>query len=39
MRAGLEYKANMKRIFLKQLGGALVLLASLGLGTAAHGED
>jgi phospholipid transport system substrate-binding protein len=39
MRAGLEYKANMKRIFLKQLGGALVLLASLGLGTAAHAED
>jgi phospholipid transport system substrate-binding protein len=29
----------MKRIFLKQLGGALVLLASLGLGTAAHAED
>jgi phospholipid transport system substrate-binding protein len=39
MRAGLEYKVNMKRIFLKQLGGALVLLASLGLGTAAHAED
>jgi phospholipid transport system substrate-binding protein len=39
MRTGLEYKANMKRIFLKQLGGALVLLASLGLGTAAHAED
>jgi phospholipid transport system substrate-binding protein len=29
----------MKRIFLKQLGGALVILASLGLGTAAHAED
>lgn len=29
----------MKRIFLKQLGGALVLLASLGFGTAAHAED
>jgi phospholipid transport system substrate-binding protein len=39
MRTGLEYKVNMKRIFLKQLGGALVLLASLGFGTAAHAED
>lgn len=29
----------MKRIFLKQLGGALVLLASLGFGTVAHAED
>jgi phospholipid transport system substrate-binding protein len=39
MRTGLEYKVNMKRIFLKQLGGALVLLASLGLGTAARAEE
>ncbi|MFM2050980.1 MAG: hypothetical protein RL682_1471 [Pseudomonadota bacterium] len=39
MRTGLEYKVNMKRIFLKQLGGALVLLASLGFGTAARAED
>jgi phospholipid transport system substrate-binding protein len=39
MRTGLEYKVNMKRIFLKQLGGALVLLASLGLGSVAHAED
>jgi phospholipid transport system substrate-binding protein len=29
----------MKRIFLKQLGGTLVLLASLGLGATAHAQD
>jgi phospholipid transport system substrate-binding protein len=39
MCTGLEYKVDMKRIFLKQLGGALVLLVSFGFSSAARAED
>ena len=39
MGAGLGYKVNMKRYFLKQAGGVLVLLATLSFGTLAHADE